>query len=109
MGMFDGILGGVVGGQMASAVNSLIERHGGIQGIVSQMQLQGLGGTVKSWVGSGANAPLSVDELHQAFGADTIKGMAMKLGLNPGDLAQKLSQVLPQAIDHLTPKGVVPS
>jgi uncharacterized protein YidB (DUF937 family) len=109
MGLFDGILGGVIGGEMASAVNSLIEKHGGIQGIVSQMQAQGLGSTVSSWVGPGANVRLSVDQLHQAFGAETIKGMAAKLGLDPNDLAQKLSQALPQAIDHLTSKGVVPS
>ena len=51
MGFFDGILGGVVGGEMVSVVSSLIEKHGGVQGIVSQMESQGLGNTVKSWVG----------------------------------------------------------
>jgi uncharacterized protein YidB (DUF937 family) len=109
MGFFNGILGGVIGGEMASAVDSLIEKHGGIQGIVSQMQAQGLGSTVSSWVGPGANVRLSVDQLHQAFGAETIQGMASKLGLDPADFARRLSQVLPQAIDHLTPNGVVPS
>ena len=79
MGLFNGVLSGVIGGEMASAVNSLIERHGGVQGIVSQMQLQGLGSTVGSWVGSGANAQLSVAQLHQAFGVDTIKMLASKL------------------------------
>ena len=35
MGLLDGILGGVVGGEMATVVNSFIERHGGVQGIVT--------------------------------------------------------------------------
>ena len=108
MGLFDGILGGVVGAEMATVVNGLIEKHGGIQGIVSQLEEQGLGGTVRSWVGTGANQPITADQIHQAFGSDTVKQLAAKIGMTPEDLAAKLSQILPQAIDKLTPGGVVP-
>ena len=108
MGLFDGILGGVVGAEMATVVNGLIEKHGGIQGIVSQLEEQGLGGTVRSWVGTGANQPITADQIHQAFGSDTVKQLAAKLGMSPEDLAAKLSQILPQAIDKLTPGGVAP-
>jgi uncharacterized protein YidB (DUF937 family) len=106
MGLFDGLLGGVVGAEMATVVNGLIEKHGGVQGIVSQMESQGLGPTVKSWVGSDANQPITAQQVHQAFGADTIAALAAKVGLNPQELTQKLSQALPQAINHLTPAGV---
>ncbi|MGB6307193.1 MAG: YidB family protein [Steroidobacteraceae bacterium] len=106
MGMFDGLLGGVVGAEMATVVNGLIEKHGGVQGIVSQLEQQGLGGTVRSWVGTGANQPISADQIHQAFGSDTVKQLAAKVGMSPEDLAAKLSQILPQAIDKLTPGGV---
>lgn len=108
MGLFDGILGGVVGAEMATVVNGLIEKHGGIQGIVSQLEEQGLGGTVRSWVGTGANQPITADQIHQAFGSDTVKQLAAKIGMTPEDLAAKLSQILPQAIDKLTPGGVAP-
>jgi len=108
MGLFDGVLGGVIGAEMAQVVNGLIEKHGGVQGIVAQMEQQGLGATVKSWVGTGANAPISADQIHKAFGPETIGAIAAKLGIQPGDLAQKLAQALPQAIDHLTPTGAVP-
>jgi uncharacterized protein YidB (DUF937 family) len=104
--MFDGLLGGVVGAEMATVVNGLIEKHGGIQGIVSQLEQQGLGGTVRSWVGTGANQPISADQIHQAFGSDTVKQLAAKVGMSPEDLAAKLSQILPQAIDKLTPGGI---
>jgi uncharacterized protein YidB (DUF937 family) len=107
MGMFDGILGGVVGAEMATVVNGLIQKHGGVQGIVAQLEQQGLGGTVRSWVGSGANQAITPDQIHQAFGSDTVKELAAKVGLSPDVLAAKLAQVLPQAIDHLTPGGVV--
>jgi uncharacterized protein YidB (DUF937 family) len=108
MAMFDGILGGVVGAEMATVINGLIEKHGGIQGIVAQLEQQGLGGTVRSWVGTGMNQPISADQIHQAFGSDAVKELAAKVGLSPDVLAAKLSQVLPQAIDKLTPTGALP-
>jgi uncharacterized protein YidB (DUF937 family) len=108
MGLFDGVLGGLVGGEMASVVNGLIEKHGGIRGIVSQFQQQGLGETAKSWIGTGPNQPISPAQVHQAFGADTIDALAAKLGLDPKELSEKLAQVLPQTVDKLTPGGVVP-
>src|SRR5579871_1823089 len=108
MGLFDGVLGGVVGAEMATVVNGLIEKHGGLQRIVAQLEQQGLGGTVRSWVGTGANQPISADQIHQVFGSETVKQLAAKVGLSPDVLAAKLSQVLPQAIDKLTPAGSVP-
>ncbi|MDP9091138.1 MAG: YidB family protein [Pseudomonadota bacterium] len=108
MGMFDGVLGGVVGAEMAGVINNLIQKHGGVQGIVAQLEQQGLTGTVRSWIGTGANQPISPDQIHQAFGVDTLKELAAKAGLSPDVLAAKLSQALPQAIDKLTPTGAVP-
>jgi uncharacterized protein YidB (DUF937 family) len=106
MGLFDGILGGIVGAEMATVVNGLIEKHGGVQGIVAQLEQQGLGSTVRSWVGTGANQAITPDQIHQAFGSDAVKQIAARLNMTPEDLAAKLSQVLPQAIDKLTPDGV---
>ncbi len=108
MGLLEGLLGGLGGGERATAINGLIERHGGVQGVVHQLQQQGFGETVKSWVGTGANQPISADQIHKAFGQGTIAQLAAKAGLNPQELAQKFSQILPQAIDRLTPGGVIP-
>jgi len=55
MSLLDGLLGGVIGGQMTTVVNSFIQQHGGIQGMVAQFEKQGLGPTVQSWVGNGPN------------------------------------------------------
>ncbi len=107
MGLLDGLLGGVVGAEMVTVVNSLIEKHGGVQGVIAQLEQQGLGGTVRSWVGTGPNQPITADQVHQAFGSDTVKQLAATVGLSPQELAAKLSAILPQAIDKLTPGGVV--
>lgn len=109
MGMFDGVLGGIVGAEMATVVNGLIQKHGGVQGVVSQLESQGLGNTVRSWVGTGANEPVTGEQLHAALGPDLITQMASKIGIPPEELSAKLAQVLPGAIDKLTPGGAVPT
>jgi uncharacterized protein YidB (DUF937 family) len=109
MGLLDGLLGGAIGGEMATVVNGLIEKHGGISGIVSEFEQRGLGDTVRSWVGMGENKPISTDQVQQALGADTVKELAAKMGISPDLLASKLAEVLPKAIDHLIPGGAIPS
>jgi uncharacterized protein YidB (DUF937 family) len=109
MGLFDGILGGVVGAEMATVVNHVIEQHGGVGAMIAECQSKGLGNAAKSWVGMGANEAMTSDQVHNVLGSDKIADLAAKFGMSPDDLASKLSQVLPQAIDKLTPNGVVPS
>jgi uncharacterized protein YidB (DUF937 family) len=65
MGMFDGLLGGIVGAGMVSVVNNILEQHGGLQGVVSEYEKNGLGTTVKSWVGTGPNQVISPDQVHR--------------------------------------------
>lgn len=48
MGLLDGLLGGAVGAGVVTAMNSLIQQHGGLQGVVTQLEQQGLGNTVRS-------------------------------------------------------------
>lgn len=108
MGLFDGVLGGIMGAEMATVVNGLIERHGGVQGMVSQMRTNGFGPTVNSWINEGPNAPIAPQEVHSAFGDQTMNELAAKAGMSTQELAQKLAQVLPHAIDALTPEGEAP-
>lgn len=108
MGMFDGVLSGLIGGEMATVINDLIAQHGGVQGLVQQLHAKGLGDAVKSWVGTGPNQSLTMQQVHQAFGSETINNLAAKAGMSREDLAQKLSYMLPQAVDRLTPGGLVP-
>jgi len=108
MGIFDGVLGGVVGATMVSVLNNLIEQHGGVQGIVNQFEKQGFGETIKSWVGTGANQPISPDELHWVLGSAQLEALAAKAGISVPELTQRLAQLLPHAVDKVTPDGVVP-
>jgi uncharacterized protein YidB (DUF937 family) len=109
MGFLDGLLGGVVGAEVITAVNSLIQQHGGVQGLLAQFEQQGLGGVARSWISNGPNQSISPEQVHQVFGSGTIAQLAAKMGLTPQELAQKLAQALPPAIDKLTPGGAIPA
>lgn len=109
MSMLDGLLGGAVGAEMVSVVNSLIQQHGGIQGVVTQLEQQGLGGVARSWIANGANQPISPTQVSQVFGSGILGELAAKTGMSPQDIASKLSTALPAVIDKLTPNGALPA
>ena len=108
MGMFDGLLGAIVGAGMVSVVNNILEQHGGVQGVVNQFEKNGLGATVRSWVSTGPNESISPAEVQRALGSDLLQQLSAKSGLSVQQLTEKLSQVLPQAVDGLTPGGTIP-
>ena len=94
-GANQGGLGGMLGGAAAG---------GGLGGLVSQFEQAGLGNIVQSWIGNGANHPVSPDQLQNVFG-DKVPGMAQQAGLSQGDFLSQLSQHLPGAVDGATPNG----
>ena len=108
MGLLDGVLGGIVGSAMTGVINHVLEQNGGVQGIVNQFEQKGFGPTVRSWVGTGANQPITADQIHQVLGSGAVQELAQKAGLSVPELTAKLAQLLPQAIDKLTPTGTIP-
>ena len=79
-----------------------------LAGLVQKFEQAGLGQVVNSWVGTGANQPVSADQLGGVLGGDMVAGLARQLGLNPQDALGQLSQMLPQVVDKLTPQGQIP-
>jgi uncharacterized protein YidB (DUF937 family) len=109
MGIFDGLLGGVIGAAATKLLDSYIEKQGGLQNVVSQFEKTGFGDTMKSWISKGQNLPITADQIRQVLGSDTVKGLAAKVGLPADKVAEMLAQHLPQAIDKATPDGKLPS
>mgnify|MGYP001263124672 CR=1 FL=1 len=62
-----------------------------------------------SWVGRGQNMPISVEQLMQVFGTGNMQRMAASAGMDERELGGRLADLLPQAVDQLTPEGQVPS
>lgn len=110
-------LGGIIGmvannPQLMRVITSMLSNdgaHGGLGGLVDKFRQAGLGDVIGSWVGSGANRPVSGDQLTQVLGGDTMAELARQMGLNPDDAANQLSHILPGVVDTLTPQGHVPS
>jgi len=93
-------------GLMAS-VMELVNQHGGLPGLLQKFQESGLGDQVASWIGTGANAPVSGEQIKDALGADTITEIAEKAGVAP-DAPPAPGSLAAQLIDKLTPNGQVP-
>lgn len=117
MGLFDSVLGAVLnsgsaqGGAsgMTQVLEGLLQQHGGIGGLVSQLSQSGLAEHVQSWVGTGQNLPVSAEQIAQALGGGKIQEIAQKLGIDPQQASGMLAQVLPHVINHFTPNGQVPA
>jgi uncharacterized protein YidB (DUF937 family) len=81
---------------------------GGLSGLVQRFQAGGLGHLIQSWISTGPNQPASAQQITQALGGDQLRQMAARVGLDPNVVAQRLSTILPQVVDHLTPNGQLP-
>jgi uncharacterized protein YidB (DUF937 family) len=81
---------------------------GGLGDLVRTFQERGLGDIIGSWVGSGNNLPISVDQITQGLGLDRLRELAAQAGVSVESAASTLSSALPGLIDKLTPEGKLP-
>ncbi len=118
MGFLDAALGSLlsannsgVAGQppIAQALETLLQQHGGVGGLVNQLSQGGLASQVGSWIGTGQNQSVTGAEIAQALGSGSIGRIAQQLGINPQEAGTLLAQVVPHLIDHMTPGGQMPS
>lgn len=100
--------GGAVGAG-ESAISGLLGQGGSaLPGLLDKFGAGGLGNVAQSWVGKGANLPISGAQIKSVLGSDVVASVAGKLGLSTEAAAEKIAQVLPSIIDKLTPDGIVP-
>ena len=114
MGFLDSAIGSLMGGNagtgsMEQAVAALLQQHGGIGGLVTQLTQGGLGTQVASWIGNGQNQAVTASEITQALGSGSVGALAQKLGINPQEAGELLAKALPHLVDHLTPGGQLPA
>ena len=122
MGLFDSIASQAIGalagqsqagngqtdilGLLSSLINN--PQTGGIAGLMQAFQSKGLGDIVASWIGTGANLPISAEQIQSALGHGPLQALAEQTGASAPDLAGTLSAQLPGLIDKLTPNGQLP-
>ncbi len=119
-GILGQILSGVLGGGQQgtpTAITGILQEvlassqggTGGVAGLVAKFQAVGLGDHIQSWVGTGANLPISADQVGKVFSSDQIAAWAQKAGTTPEAISGVLAEALPHAVDHVTPDGQVPA
>jgi uncharacterized protein YidB (DUF937 family) len=116
MGLLDslgGALKGVLGQVEADAVPALISavlaktNVGDLQGLVNKLQQGGLNDQVQSWLGNGANLPVTVDQLRAALGNEQVQQIARELGLPIDGALKLLAEYLPSTVDQASPNGTI--
>jgi len=114
MGLFDelgGALKGAMGQVEAEAapalINSLLAKtqFGDLNGLIAQLQQGGLGPQVQSWLGNGANMPITADQLKAVLGNSQVQEMARHLGLPVDAALNMLSQHLPNVVEQASKNG----
>src|SRR5215470_6151013 len=119
MGLLDDVLGmaGVGGAaqspQHAGALGAIMDyinspQVGGLSGLQQMFHNQGLGGLISSWIGTGQNMPISQDQLQSVLHGEALQNVAARAGIDPSQLTNMMSQLLPHVVDKLTPDGQVP-
>jgi uncharacterized protein YidB (DUF937 family) len=95
--------------QIQSALSGLLGGQGGnldLGKIVASMSQQGgLQSIVNSWLGDGANAPISPDEVKNVLGSDQVSQFASKLNIDPDTALNGLSRSLPAMVDKASSGG----
>jgi uncharacterized protein YidB (DUF937 family) len=82
--------------------------QGGLAGVLQQLEAGGLGDQVRSWVGTGANMPVSGEQLGSAIGGDILGKLGAQAGVSSDEVSAQLSHWLPKIVDQLTPNGQLP-
>ena len=86
----------------------MLEKMGGIDGLVKKFQQSGMGDIAESWVGTGENRSINPDQLTNALGKDQVDAVAQQADIPKSQGASVLSQILPAMVDKLTPEGKPP-
>jgi len=114
MGLLDNLTGALGGGaQSGSGLSGLLGQAfnaaGGMQGVLNMLNNAGYGEKVNSWLGQGANSPITADEISNALGNQQLQKIASSLGLPLDQVANAVAQNLPTAVDQASPNGKLQS
>lgn len=104
-------LGGLTGSGdgLGGALQEILGGSGGLEGLAAKFDQAGLGDLVRGWISTGPNPGVSPGQLEQVLGSAQIRDLAARFGLPLDQLLGDLSNVLPQAVDGMTPDGGIPA
>lgn len=96
-------------GTIANALGKLLGDSEGnldLTGLAARMtESGGLQSVLGSWLGDGANSPISAESILSLLGEGNVAAFAGEVGTDTGAAASGLSEVLPQLMDEASSGG----
>lgn len=102
--LLKGGLGGLLAGGAAGGILS-----GGLSDLLEQFRQNGHGEAADSWIGTGPNKEIAVNDLAKSIGVEDIAALSEQTGLSSEQLLSSFREELPSLIDQLTPDGRLPT
>ena len=101
----DSATSGLDAGDVSDALSDLLSNGDGgldLGSLVSNFSSNGLGDIVGSWMGSGENESISVDQISELISSDKISEFASSLGISEESAKGAIADALPNVIDNAT-------
>jgi uncharacterized protein YidB (DUF937 family) len=107
--MLKNLLGQAESAGLPAIVNNVLAQtqYRDLNGLVAALQKGGLNAQVQSWLGPGANLPISEDQLKAVLGNSQVQDFARHLGLPVDETLKNLAQYLPDIVDKASPNGTL--
>jgi uncharacterized protein YidB (DUF937 family) len=107
--MLKGLLGQAQSGALPTLINTVLAQtqYRDLNGLVAALQKGGLNTQVQSWLGPGANLPITEDQLKAVLGNSQVQDFARHLGLPVDQTLKTMAQYLPDIVDKASPNGTL--
>lgn len=109
MGLFDTLKGALESEALPVVINTVLAQtqYHDLAGLVAALEKGGLGPQVQSWLGNGANMPITEDQLKAVLGNSQVQEFARHLGLPVDQTLAALAKYLPDIVDKASSNGVL--
>ena len=109
MGLLDSLKGALEGEALPALINTVLAQtqYHDLSGLVAALEKGGLGPQVQSWLGNGANMPITADQLKAVLGNTQVEEFARHLGLPVDQTLTTLAKYLPEIVDKASPNGTL--
>jgi uncharacterized protein YidB (DUF937 family) len=107
--MLKGLLGQAESAALPTVINAVLAQtqYHDLNGLVTALEKGGLGPQVQSWLGPGANLPITADQLKAVIGNAQVQQFARQLGLPVDETLKVMAQYLPEIVDKASPNGTL--
>lgn len=97
------------GGENSKLVQSLMrllrQHDGGLMALAARFDAEGCGEAMRGWITHGADNTMDGKTMRRALGERLYDKLVRRLDLDPADAAQVLAEIVPMAVNRLTPDG----